>query len=190
MVLVFFLAELFDATGTLMGVANRAGLLKAGKMDRLNKALMADSTAIMPGYFLGTSSSTTAYIESASGVQAGGWIGLTAVTVATLFLASRFIAPLAGTVPGNATAPAQLYVSRLMLRELVDLDWSDATEVVPAMLTAPGMPFTYSVAKGVAFGFITYAGLKLLTGQARTVPVLVWIIAAVFVFKFYHLPGH
>lgn len=188
-VLVFFLVELFDATGTLMGVANRAGLLKAGKMDRLNKALMADSTAIMAGSFLGTSS-TTAYIESASGVQAGGRTGLTAVTVGVLFLACLFISPLAGTVPGYATAPALLYVSCLMLRELVELDWSDATEVVPAVLTALGMPFTYSVANGVAFGFITYAGLKLLTGRARSVPLMVWIIAAVFIFKFYYLPGH
>ncbi|SDD36860.1 putative MFS transporter, AGZA family, xanthine/uracil permease [Cupriavidus sp. YR651] len=188
-VLVFFLVELFDATGTLMGVANRAGLLKAGKMHRLNKALMADSTAIMAGSLLGTSS-TTAYIESASGVQAGGRTGLTAVTVAVLFLACLFIAPLAGTVPAYATAPALLYVSCLMLRELIDIDWSDVTEVVPAVLTALGMPFTYSVANGVAFGFITYAGLKLLTGRAGDVPVMAWIIAAVFLFKFYYLPGH
>ncbi|MCY1288353.1 Adenine permease AdeQ [compost metagenome] len=188
-VLVFFLVELFDATGTLMGVANRAGLLKAGRMDRLNKALMADSTAIMAGSFLGTSS-TTAYIESASGVQAGGRTGLTAVTVAVLFLAALFIAPLAGTVPAYATAPALLYVSCLMLRELLEIDWNDVTEVVPAVMTALGMPFTYSVANGVAFGFISYAALKLLTGRARSVPVMVWIIAAVFVFKFYYLPGH
>ena len=188
-VLVFFLVELFDATGTLMGVANRAGLLKAGKMHRLNKALMADSTAIMAGSLLGTSS-TTAYIESASGVQAGGRTGLTAVTVAVLFLACLFIAPLAGTVPAYATAPALLYVSCLMLRELVDIDWTDVTEVVPAVLTVLGMPFTYSVANGVAFGFIAYAVLKLLTGRAREVPVMAWIIAAVFLFKFYYLPGH
>jgi AGZA family xanthine/uracil permease-like MFS transporter len=188
-VLVFFLVELFDATGTLMGVANRAGLLKAGKMDRLNKALMADSTAIMAGSLLGTSS-TTAYIESASGVQAGGRTGLTAVTVVVLFLAALFIAPLAGTVPAYATAPALLYVSCLMLRELLEIDWNDVTEVVPAVMTALGMPFTYSVANGVAFGFISYAVLKLLTGRARGVPVMVWIIAAVFIFKFYYLPGH
>lgn len=117
-VLVFFLVELFDATGTLMSVANRAGLLKAGKMDRLNKALLADSTAIVAGSMLGTSS-TTAYIESAAGVQAGGRTGLTAMTVAVLFLACLFIAPLAGVVPAYATAPALLYVSCLMLRELV-----------------------------------------------------------------------
>jgi adenine/guanine/hypoxanthine permease len=185
-ILVFFLVELFDATGTLMGVANRAGLLVEGKMDRLNKALLADSTAIVAGSVLGTSS-TTAYIESASGVQAGGRTGMTAITVAVLFLACLFIAPLAGAVPGYATAPALLYVSCLMLRELVTLPWDDATEVVPATLTALMMPFTYSIANGVAFGFVSYAGLKLLTGRARQVKAIVWIIAATFLFRFFYL---
>ncbi|WP_296224384.1 NCS2 family permease [Ralstonia sp. UBA689] len=187
-VLVFFLVELFDATGTLMGVANRAGLLKQGKMDRLNKALLADSTAIMAGSLLGTSS-TTAYIESASGVQAGGRTGLTALTVAMLFLLCLFFAPLAGVVPAYATAPALLYVSCLMLRELVDLNWEDTTEAVPAVLTALMMPFTYSIANGVAFGFITYSGLKLFTGRMREVPVIVWIISAIFLFRFFYLSG-
>lgn len=185
-VLVFFLVELFDATGTLMGVANRAGLLKNGKMARLNKALLADSTAIVAGSFLGTSS-TTAYIESAAGVQAGGRTGLTAVAVAVLFLACLFIAPLAGVVPAYATAPALLYVSCLMLRELVEIDWSDTTESVPAAITAVMMPFTYSIAQGVAFGFISYALLKLLTGRAKEVKIIVWAIAAVFLFKFIYL---
>ncbi|WP_112188878.1 NCS2 family permease [Ralstonia sp. GX3-BWBA] len=189
-VLVFFLVELFDATGTLMGVANRAGLLKQGKMDRLNKALLADSTAIMAGSLLGTSS-TTAYIESASGVQAGGRTGLTALTVAVLFLLCLFFSPLAGVVPAYATAPALLYVSCLMLRELVDLNWEDTTEAVPAVLTALMMPFTYSIANGVAFGFITYSGLKLFTGRMREVPIIVWIISAVFLFRFFYLSsGH
>jgi AGZA family xanthine/uracil permease-like MFS transporter len=185
-VLVFFLVELFDATGTLMGVANRAGLLVEGKMHRLNRALMADSTAILAGSLLGTSS-TTAYIESASGVQAGGRTGVTALTVAVLFLASLFFAPLAGVVPPYATAPALLYVSCLMLREMSDLPWDDATEVVPAALTALLMPFTYSIANGVAFGFISYAGLKLLTGHARQVKLVVWAIAAIFLFRFFYL---
>jgi AGZA family xanthine/uracil permease-like MFS transporter len=171
-----------------MGVANRAGLLVEGKMDRLNKALLADSTAIVAGSLLGTSS-TTAYIESASGVQAGGRTGMTAITVAVLFLACLFVAPLAGVVPGYATAPALLYVSCLMLRELADLPWDDATEVVPAVLTALMMPFTYSIANGVAFGFITYAGLKLFTGRARQVKAIVWIIAAIFLFRFFYLGG-
>ena len=187
-VLVFFLVELFDATGTLMGVANRAGLLKQGKMDRLNKALLADSTAIMAGSLLGTSS-TTAYIESASGVQAGGRTGLTALTVAALFLLCLFFSPLAGVVPAYATAPALLYVSCLMLRELVDLNWEDTTEAVPAVLTALMMPLTYSIANGVAFGFITYSGLKLFTGRMREVPIIVWIISAVFLFRFFYLSG-
>ncbi|XQM27389.1 NCS2 family permease [Burkholderia gladioli] len=187
-ILVFFLVELFDATGTLMGVANRAGLLVEGKMQRLNKALLADSTAIVAGSVLGTSS-TTAYIESASGVQAGGRTGMTAVTVAVLFLACLFIAPLAGVVPAYATAPALLYVSCLMLRDMVDVSWDDATEAVPAALTALLMPFTYSIANGVAFGFIAYAGLKLLTGRAKEVKAIVWIIALVFLFRYFYLGG-
>jgi AGZA family xanthine/uracil permease-like MFS transporter len=188
-VLAFFLVELFDATGTLMGVANRAGLLKNGGSDRLNKALLADSTAIVAGSMLGTSS-TTAYIESAAGVQAGGRTGLTAVTVAILFLACLFIAPLAGAVPAYATAPALFYVSCLMLRELVDISWDDHTESVPAVVTALLMPFTYSIANGIAFGFISYAGLKLLTGRAKEVSPIVWVIAAVFIFMYVYLGGH
>ncbi|MEC5159428.1 MULTISPECIES: NCS2 family permease [unclassified Janthinobacterium] len=188
-VLVFFLVELFDATGTLMGVANRAGLLKNGKMDRLNKSLLADSTAIVAGSFLGTSS-TTAYIESAAGVQAGGRTGLTAVAVAVLFLACLFIAPLAGTVPAYATAPALFYVACLMLRELVEIDWEDSTESVPAAVTALIMPFTYSIANGVAFGFITYVVLKVLTGRVKQVSALAAIISGVFMFKFIYLGGH
>jgi AGZA family xanthine/uracil permease-like MFS transporter len=187
-VLVFFLVELFDATGTLMGVANRAGLLVEGKMHRLNRALMADSTAIVAGSLLGTSS-TTAYIESAAGVQAGGRTGMTAVTVAVLFFASLFFAPLAGVVPPYATAPALLYVACLMLRELAHLDWDDATESVPAALTTLIMPFTYSIANGVAFGFISYAVLKLLTGRAKQVKGIVWIIAAIFLFRYFYLAG-
>jgi AGZA family xanthine/uracil permease-like MFS transporter len=187
-VLVFFLVELFDATGTLMGVANRAGLLVSGKMERLNKALLADSAAIVAGSLLGTSS-TTAYVESAAGVQAGGRTGLTALVVALLFLACLFIAPLAGVVPAYATAPALLFVACLMLRDLADLEWGETTESVPAAITAMAIPYTYSIAHGIAFGFMTYAVLKLLTGRARQVKPIVWIIAAVFAFKYAYLPG-
>ncbi|QOY92607.1 NCS2 family permease [Massilia sp. UMI-21] len=181
-VLVFFLVELFDATGTLMGVARRAGLLVDGKMDRLNKALLADSGAIVAGSILGTSS-TTAYLESASGVQAGGRTGLTALTVAVLFLACLFIAPLAGVVPAYATAPALLFVACLMLSDLGEVEWGDSTESIPAAVTALAMPFTFSIAEGIAFGFISYAVLKLLTGRAREVAPVVWVIAALFTFK-------
>ena len=185
-VLVFFLVELFDATGTLMGVAKRAGLLVEGKMKRLNRALLADSVAIVAGSALGTSS-TTAYIESAAGVQAGGRTGLCALVVALLFLACLFIAPLAGVVPAYATAPALLFVACLMLKELGEIDWLDTTESVPAAITALVIPFTYSIAQGIAFGFITYAVLKLTTGRVREVKPVVWIIAAVFVFRFAYL---
>ena len=187
-VLVFFLVELFDATGTLMGVAKRAGLLVPGKMERLNKALLADSAAIFAGSLLGTSS-TTAYAESAAGVQAGGRTGLTALTVAILFLACLFISPLAGVVPAYATAPALLFVACLMLRELTELNWDDSTEVVPGVITALMMPFTYNIANGLAFGFITYALLKLFTGKAKEVHWMTWIIAAVFLFKFIYMGG-
>ena len=185
-VLVFFLVELFDATGTLMGVASRAGLLVSGKMERLNKALLADSTAIVAGSLLGTSS-TTAYLESASGVQAGGRTGLTALVVAILFLAALFIAPLAGVVPPYATAPALLFVACLMLRDLGDFDWNETTECIPAAITALLIPFTYSIAHGIAFGFITYAALKLLTGRYREVKPIVWVIAIVFSFKYAYI---
>ncbi|GJD58463.1 NCS2 family permease [Methylobacterium dankookense] len=185
-VLVLFLVELFDATGTLMGVASRAGLLapeRTGGGRGLDRALMADSAAIFAGSLLGTSS-TTAYLESASGVEEGGRTGLTAVTVAVLFLACLFFAPLAGSVPAYATAPALFYVACLMLHELVGLDWDDLTEVVPACVTALLMPFTYSIATGISFGFLTYAALKLLTGRARMVKPVVWVIAALFLIKF------
>ncbi|MYN03857.1 NCS2 family permease [Pseudoduganella sp. DS3] len=185
-VLVFFLVELFDATGTLMGVAGRAGLLVSGKMERLNKALLADSTAIVAGSVLGTSS-TTAYLESASGVQAGGRTGLTALVVALLFLAALFIAPLAGVVPAYATAPALLYVACLMLRDLGDIEWGETTESIPAAITALLIPFTFSIAHGIAFGFITYAALKLLTGRFREVKPIVWVIALTFGFKYAYI---
>lgn len=188
-ILVLFLVELFDATGTLMAVASRAGLLpESGRSPRLDRALMADSAAIFAGSLLGTSS-TTAYLESAAGVEEGGRTGLTAATVAVLFLGCLFFAPLAGSVPAYATAPALFYVACLMLRELTALDWDDLTEVIPACVTALVMPFTYSIANGVAFGFITYAALKGLTGRARDVKPVVWVIAAIFLIKFVESGG-
>jgi AGZA family xanthine/uracil permease-like MFS transporter len=183
-VLTFFLVELFDATGTLVGVAHRAGLLDAqGRLPRLKRALLADSTAIVGGAMLGTSS-TTAYIESAAGTAVGGRTGLTAVVVALLFLAALFLAPLAGSVPAYATAPALIFVAILMTRGLAEIDWNDLTEAAPAVLCAVAMPFTFSIAHGIAFGFVGYAGIKLLAGRARDVGIAVWVIAAVFVFKF------
>ena len=185
-ILVFVLVEVFDATGTLIGVARRAGLLTEGPghtNPQLGKALLADSSAIVAGSLLGTSS-TTAYVESASGVQAGGRTGLTALTVAVLFLAALFFSPLAGSVPAFATAPALLFVACLMMRELVDVAWDDITEAAPAALTAMMMPFTYSIANGLAFGFVSYAAIKLLTGRAREVHPATWIVAGLFLIRF------
>ncbi|WP_265500356.1 NCS2 family permease [Paracoccus beibuensis] len=185
-VLVMVLVEVFDATGTLIGVAKRAGLLTEGPTHQnpnLGRALMADSTAITAGALLGTSS-TTAYVESASGVQAGGRTGLTAVVVGVLFLAAMFFAPLAGSVPVYATAPALLFVATLMVRELSEVTWDDVTEAAPSVLTAIAMPLTYSIANGLAFGFISYAVIKLLTGRASEVHAATWLIAALFVAKY------
>ncbi len=149
---------------------------------------MADSTAIVAGSLLGTSS-TTAYVESASGVQAGGRTGLTALVVAVLFLAALLFSPLAGSVPAYATAPALLYVAGLMLRELVEIKWEDVTDAAPAALTALMMPFTYSIANGLAFGFISYAVLKTITGRVREVHAATWLVAALFVVRFALVAG-
>ena len=186
-ILVFVLVEVFDATGTLVGVAKRAGLMPEGRPNRLGRALFADSTAIVAGSMLGTSS-TTAYVESASGVQAGGRTGLTALVVALLFLAALFISPLAGAVPAYATAPALLYVAGLMMRELIDIDWNDVCEATPAALTALVMPFTYSIANGIAFGFISYVVLKTATGRVRDVHPATWLVAILFVIRYAFFP--
>ncbi len=187
-ILVFVLVEVFDATGTMIGVAKRAGLIQEGKPNRLGRALLADSSAIVVGSFLGTSS-TTAYIESASGVQAGGRTGLTALTIGILFLLALFLSPLAGSVPEYATAPALLYVACLMLRELVDVDWSDITESAPAALAALVMPFTYSIANGLAFGFISYVVLKAFTGKFKDIHPATLLVAVLFVIKYALFPG-
>ncbi|MBX3598121.1 MAG: NCS2 family permease [Rhizobiaceae bacterium] len=182
-ILVFVLVEVFDATGTLIGVAKRAKLIEPGRPNNLGRALFADSTAIVAGSLLGTSS-TTAYVESASGVQAGGRTGLTALTISLLFLAALFVSPLAAAVPAYATAPALLYVAGLMMRELVDVDWEDVTEATPAALTALAMPFTYSIANGLAFGFISYVIIKAVTGKFNQIHAATWLVAILFIIRF------
>ena len=185
-IFVFFLVDLFDSTGTLVGVSHRAGLLQDGKLPRLKKALFADSTAIVAGAALGTSS-TTPYIESASGVAAGGRTGLTAVTVGVLMLACLWFSPLAKSVPAFATAPALLYIGVQMMRSATEIEWGDITEAAPAFLTIAFMPFTYSIADGIAMGFISYAVIKLVCGKAKDVPVMVWIVAVAWAAKFWFL---
>ena len=183
-VFAFFFVDLFDNTGTLVGVAHRAGLIgKDGKIPRLNRVFIADSTATICGAFLGTST-VTSYIESAAGVRAGGRTGLVGVVVAALFLLSLFLSPLAGTVAAYATAPALLYVACLMARGLTEIDWEDPTEYAPAVVTAITMPLTFSIATGIAFGFVTYAAVKLLAGKTAEISPALAILAILFLIKF------
>jgi AGZA family xanthine/uracil permease-like MFS transporter len=183
-VFAFLFVDLFDNTGTLVGVAHRAGLIGPdGKIPRLGRAFIADSVATIAGALLGTST-VTSYIESAAGVKAGGRTGLVGVVVAVLFLLSLFLSPLAGTVPAYATAPALLFVACLMARGLVEIDWEDVTEYAPAVVTALAMPLTFSIANGIAFGFITYAGVKLLAGRYSETSMGLLVLAILFIVKF------
>ncbi|NAS61042.1 hypothetical protein CVE36_01390 [Pseudomonas syringae pv. actinidiae] len=146
------------------------------------RALIADSTAAMAGSLLGTST-TTSYIESAAGVSAGGRTGLTAVVVAVLFLLALFFAPLAGSVPAFATAPALLFVAVLMASGLAEIDWDDITVAAPVVITALAMPFTYSIANGIAFGFISWTAIKVLSGRWRELNSALVILSILFVIK-------
>ena len=183
-VFTFFFVDVFDNSGTLIAVAHKAGLVNPdGTLPRASRALTADSIAAVAGSMIGTST-TTSYIESAAGVNAGGRTGLVAVTVAVLFLLALFFAPLAGSIPAFATAPALVYVACLMMSSVKGIDLDDATEYVPAVITIATMPLTFSIAHGIAFGFITYAGIKLLAGRARDVSAAIAILSIVFIAKF------
>ncbi len=186
-VFAFFFVDLFDNTGTLVGVAHRAGLVGAdGKIPRLSRVFIADSTATLAGSLLGTST-VTSYIESAAGVRAGGRTGLVSVVVAALFLLSLFFSPLAKTVPGYATSPALLFVACLMARGLTEIDWEDVTDYAPAVVTAITMPLTFSIANGIALGFVTYAGAKILSGRFGEAKPAVLVLAALFLLRFWFL---
>jgi adenine/guanine/hypoxanthine permease len=186
-VFAFLFVDLFDNTGTLIALAHRGGFMRPdGTVPRLHRALMSDSGAAMIGAAIGTST-TTSYIESASGIAAGGRTGLTAVTVAVLFLLALFVAPLAGSIPPYATAPALLYVACLMMRGLVEIEWDDITEAAPAVITAIAMPFTFSIAEGIAFGFISYAGIKIVSGRWSDIHPAVGILAVLFVIKYLYI---
>jgi len=182
-IFAFLFVDLFDTSGTLIGVAQRANLVDSdGKMPRLGRALMADSTATMAGAALGTST-TTSYIESAAGTAAGGRTGLTACVVALLFLLSLFFSPLAGAVPAFATAPALLFVAVLMTGGLVQVDWDDLTEAAPVVITAIMMPLTFSIANGIAIGFIAWTAIKLLAGRWQDLNPSLCILAGLFIIK-------
>ncbi|MEM6606865.1 MAG: NCS2 family permease, partial [Pseudomonadota bacterium] len=183
-ILTLLLVDVFDTAGTLVGVANRAGMLDdQGKLPRLSRALLSDSSATAVGAVLGTSS-TTSFIESAAGVEAGGRTGLTALTTAGLFLLCLFLAPLAQSIPAFATGAALLFVATIMARALEDLTWADVAESAPAIVTAIAIPLSYSIADGIGLGFITYALVKVISGNAGRCPLAVYLIAGVFMLKF------
>ena len=161
----FLFVDFFDTAGTLTSVANLTGKVnKKGEVDGIDRALLADSVATSAGALVGTSN-TTSYIESGAGIKEGGKTGLTAVTVAILFAACLFFAPLAQSIPAFATAPALIFIATYFLRNIADIDWKDVTEYAPAVLAAVLMPLTFSIAHGIALGFIAYALIKALSGK-------------------------
>ncbi|MED5421741.1 MAG: NCS2 family permease, partial [Pseudomonadota bacterium] len=179
-ILSMLIVDVFDTAGTLIGVSTRAGLVdEHGKLPRLGKALLSDSSATVVGALAGTSS-TTSYIESAAGVEAGGRTGLTAVVCGLLFFGCLFFAPLAQSVPAYATASALLFVACLMTRSLANIEWSDITESAPAVIAAIAMPLSFSIAEGIGLGFISYILIKIVSGRASDCSPAAWVIAVIF----------
>jgi len=180
-VFTFVFVDLFDTVGTFSGLATRLGWIdKTGSFPRAGKGLISDSTGSIIGSLVGTSSTTT-YVESAAGIAEGGRTGLTAVTVAVLFLLSLFLAPLATIIPGQATAPALILVGFLMLEPIRQIQLDDLTEAIPAFLAIIMMPLTYSIANGLVWSICTYTLLKTLTGRVKDVTILTWVLTVLFV---------
>ncbi len=185
----FILVTIFDTTGTMIGVAHQAGLMKGNSLPRAKHALLSDSIATGVGAMFGTSP-TTAYIESSSGVAAGGRTGLTSLTVAVLFLLAAFFGPLVSAVSGLSaiTAPALIIVGSLMMGSIAQVRWNELEEAFPAFLIILSMPLTSSIATGIALGFISYPLLKLVKGKAKQVHPLVYIFAVLFFYQLAFLP--
>ncbi|MBQ3672169.1 MAG: NCS2 family permease [Kiritimatiellae bacterium] len=180
----FFFVDLFDTLGTLIGVSMKGGFLdKEGKLPRISGALCADSIATSVGAVFGTSTTTT-FVESASGVMAGGKTGLTGVTSAALFAAAIVFAPVFLAIPGFATAPALIVVGYMMLSSCADIDWRDAGEAVPAFLAVAAMPFTYSISDGIMFGVIAYTVVNACAGNFKRIHWIMYILTALFVAKY------
>ncbi len=186
-VFVFLFVDMFDNIGTLVAVTKRAGLIAPdGSIPRLNRILLADSTAMMFGALTGTSP-VTSYIESASGVAVGGRTGLTSIVVGVLFLCTLFFAPLVQAIPTAATAPALVLVGAMMMGALAEVDWGDPATAIPAFLTVIMIPLTYSIANGLAFGITSHAVLKLVRGQAHGGDWLVYILAVLCIARFIYM---
>ncbi|WP_448549975.1 NCS2 family permease [Thalassotalea fusca] len=183
-IFAFLFVDLFDTSGTLIAVAQRGNLLdEKGTLPRLGKALLADSTATVAGSMLGTST-TTSYVESTAGVSAGGRTGLTAVVVGICFLLCLFFSPLAGMVPAYATAGPLFYVAVLMLAGLVNVKWDDVLEAVPVAVICITMPLTFSIAHGIAFGFISYSAVRIFSGEFNQISKSVLALSILFIIKF------
>ena len=186
-IMSFFLVDFFDNAGTLVAVSQQAGLLdKKGELPRAGRALLSDSIATISGSFFGTPTVTT-YIESASGVAAGGRTGLTGVTVAVLFLLALFFTPIIAIVPAAATAPALIIVGAMMMRNVINIDWNDFTDAIPAFITIITMPLTYSIATGISTGFVVYPVVKLLTGKGKQVHWISYVLGVIFILRFIFL---
>ncbi|EKN66833.1 NCS2 family permease [Schinkia azotoformans] len=185
----FLLVTIFDTTGTMVGVAEQAGLMKGNTLPRARQALLADSIATTAGAVFGTSP-TSAYIESSSGVAAGGRTGLTSVTVAILFIIAAFFGPLVGAVSGLSaiTAPALIIVGSLMIGSVANIKWNEIDEAFPAFLIILSMPLTSSIATGIALGFISYPLMKIVKGKWSEVHPLVYLFAVLFFFQLAYLP--
>ena len=182
-IISFLFVNLFDTAGTLLGVASRANLIEdSGKIKYLDKALKADSTASVAGSFLGCSP-VTSYVESSAGVEAGGRTGLTAITVGIFFLVAIFFSPLASMVPSYATAGALIYVAILMLSGMEKLDWSDNTELLPALIMIIMIPLTFSIANGIAIGFVSFVILKFAAGKKSEISLGAWLLFIIFFIK-------
>jgi len=183
-IFAFLVTDFFDTMGTVIGIGEQGGFLTPeGKLPRLNRVLLVDSFAAMWGAICGASSATT-YIESAAGVGAGGKTGLVSVVVAILFLITAFFSPLLSIVPSVAVAPALIIVGFLMISVVKDIPWNDVEEAFPAFIILLTIPLTYSISRGIGYGFIIYSLVKLLLGKAREVHPLMFIISLVFLFSF------
>lgn len=186
-VFAFLFVNLFDNIGTLVGVTKRAGLLDASNnVPRIGRILTTDAAATIVGSLVGTST-VTSYIESAAGVVAGGRSGVTAIVTGFLFLLTLFVAPLAGAIPSAATAPALIFVGSLMMANLGEIAWNDAEVAIPAFLTLITIPLSFSIANGLAFGFTSYALLRIVRGKFRDTHWLVYVLAALFIARFVYL---
>tara|TARA_Y100000768_G_scaffold261875_1_gene199588 strand:- start:432 stop:1730 length:1299 start_codon:yes stop_codon:yes gene_type:complete len=186
-IMSFLFVNLFDTAGTLFGVATRANLVQdSGDIKDLDKALKVDSSSSIFGSFLGCAP-VTSYVESSSGIEAGGRTGLTAVIVGILFLLATFLSPLAAAVPAYATSGALIYVSILMLSGMESLNWNDQSELLPALVIVVMIPLTFSIANGIALGFLAYVSLKVFVGEISKISLGAWFLTAIFVAKFIFL---